>query len=128
VTTHELAKALTVLTRILKDAPDVDIREFGSAQTTSGMKSADIAVNLATLLKLSRLGKGQWESFIKEHKMPLQMRPRDASRDLLGKVLRFLEENPEFQERIRREAARRDTTASPELSRALSWLLPDVNS
>jgi hypothetical protein len=128
VTTHELAKALTVLTRILKEGPDVDVRDFRPGQAASGMKSADIAVNLATLLELSRLGKGQWESFIKEHGMPLHTRPRDASRDLLGKVLRFLEEKPEFQERIRREAAKRNANASPELTRALSWLLPDEKS
>lgn len=125
MTTHELAKALIVLSRILKESPDVDIRDFRPGSTASTMKSADIAVNLATLLELSRLGKGQWESFIKDHGMPLQTRPRDASRDLLGKVLRFLEKHPEFQERIRREAAKRHTNASPELTRALSWLLPD---
>jgi hypothetical protein len=89
------------------------------------MKPADIAVNVTTLLELSRMGKGQWQSFIEEHKIPLGIRTQDASRDVLGKLLRFLENHPEFRESIRRQAATRNTSASPELTRALSWLLPD---
>ncbi len=127
--THELARALTFLARALKTGPDIDLRQmalFRNEERTD--RSPDIAVNLSTLVELSRIGKQHWGQFIEENRFPIQVRPRDASRDILGKLLRFLEKNPEARDRIRRQADHKRGQASPELSKALSWLLEESHS
>lgn len=127
--THELAKALTFLARTLKKGPDIDLRQmevFDSEGRTD--RSPHVAVNLTTLVELSRIGKEYWRQFIKENRFPIEVRPRDASRDILGKLLKFLEKNPEARDRIRRQGAHKRTEASPELSKALSWLLEASDS
>ena len=127
--THELARALTFLARALKKGPDIDLRQmelFGHEGRTD--RRPDIAVNISTLVELSRIDKHCWRQFIEENQLPIEVRPRDASRDILGKLLKFLEKHPEARDRIRRQATHKRADASPELSKALSWLLEESGS
>ena len=72
---------------------------------------------------LSRIDKQQWCSFISEYQIPVDVRPRDASRDLIGKVLRYLDENRSAQRKLLNKSKRTREQVSPELIKALDLLL-----
>lgn len=124
--THDLARALSALAKVLREAPNSDIKEieqvFGQPRLIQNTSS--IAVNLSTLVELSRVDRRQWMSLITEYGFPISMRPRDASRDILGKLLRYLEENPAARQKLKAGVIGRGQ-ASPELMKALAVLLKE---
>ena len=125
--THEFARALQLLARALKNAPNVEVdgfEQFFNAPV-KWQASDKIAVNLNTLVELSRIDRHQWLALINQHGFPIELRPRDASRDILGKLLRYLEANPTAREKLRQSVSSKVAQASPELMRALSFLLKD---
>ena len=127
---YELAKALIDLAGILKKMPNVELYELGNRLSGSlprrySPSPENIPVALSTLVALSRLDKQQWLSFIHNYNFPIDIRPRDASRDILGKLLKHLEENPADRKKISDDAQRQAPKASPELLRALSVLLKE---
>lgn len=122
--THELAKALSAMSQLLKrreslDLDEVDLTSRRHPQTTSDM----IPVALSTLVALAKFDKSQWLEIIKAYDFPVEVRPRDASRDILGKILRHLEESPEARNRLAHQATKSQSDTSPELLRALQLLL-----
>lgn len=123
--THELARALERLAKFLRSGPNVVLEKlpeatgWGSKKT---LKADEIKIGLSHLVALSRVDKQQWIDLIEENEFPIDIRPRDASRDILGKLLRYLEKNPEAQERLTR-ASVESGKASPELLRALGSLM-----
>ena len=124
--TYEFAQALTRLAKLLQSLPNTEMSEFEERvkQTETRISTEGIAVNLATLAALSRIDKQQWVDFITEYRLPIMIRPtKDASRDILGKLLKYLENNPDAQERLKQRADSRSAEASPELMRALDVLL-----
>jgi len=86
-----------------------------------------MAVSLSTLVDLARIDKQQWLSFIEENHFPIEFRQRDAARDILGKLLAYLEENPDAREKLKAIATKKSGQASPELMKALAYLLKDNN-
>lgn len=130
---HEFASYLSKLSRILKQGPDFDFDQMHEVDSfhrhaNRRMQSErgaieNLPVALDALLSLSRIDKGEWAKFILELGLPIAVRPRDASRDLLGKVLRLLEQDPDARERLTRRVKHSSERASPELMRALSSLL-----
>jgi len=126
VKTHELARALEVLASVLRTGPDVGLSEIFAIGSGPLPQSTDqIAVNLSTLSALSRVDRQQWLALIREYQFPIEFRPRDASRDILGKLLRFLERSPDARERLRKRTASSSQSGSPELLKALQTLLRD---
>lgn len=127
--TRQLARALRQLAEMLDSAPSVDLKSLPALRLTSGVKpevtSRGIAVNLATLAALSRVDRKQWASFVREFQLPIEIRARDASRDILGKLLKYLERDPSARERLRRQAPPSEQQGSPELLRALQSLLAE---
>jgi hypothetical protein len=121
--THELAKALSSLARLLLAVPNQPLEEFVSGRSQSKVDSASIPVALSTLVALSEIDKGQWLGFIREHNFPIDVRPRDASRDIMGKLLRYLEQNREARERLTKAVQTSRSETSPELMRAFKVLL-----
>ncbi len=124
--THELAKALHQLARILEQSPNVSLDQsslFGHKK--ADLSSGQMAVSLATLAELSRVEKGQWVAFINDLRLPIEIRPRDASRDILGKLLNYLESDELAREQLKSKAASRGSQASPELMKALNSLLKE---
>jgi hypothetical protein len=91
------------------------------------VSTSQIAVNLSTLAELARIDKSQWLSFVKDYSIPVEARPRDAARDILGKVLNYLESNPEARKQLKERATKRAAETSPELMRAFAFLLKDSN-
>lgn len=121
--THDMASALTEMAKALKTMPNI---ELSSALQPNGLrggeKTAEIAVSLATLASLSSYGKNEWVNVIVEYDLPILVRPRDAARDVLGKLLTYLEENRSAREKLTEDVQRR-TKSSNEVSNALRFLL-----
>lgn len=128
--THEFARALRQMADVLTSAPNMELREVQVASADSirkGQQTSNIAVSLSTLVDLARIDKQQWLTFIEENQFPIEARPRDAARDILGKLLVYLEENPAARQRLKAIATKRSGQASPELMKALAYLLKENN-
>lgn len=125
--THDLARELMRLAKALQRAPDLDLSDLDIvlARSTPRMSPSQMAVSLSTLVDLSRIDRQEWIDLIQNHGFQIPIRPRDASRDILGKLLRFLETNNEAREQLKRSTPSKSSEASPELMRALSSLLKD---
>lgn len=130
--THELADALKKLATILKNGPNMQLGEISdligsfskpNAHSIKPTRSDDLPMALSALLSLARIDKQEWIKLIEDMKLDVEIRPRDASRDIMGKVLRVLEINPEARMRLEKRVNSKDIQASPELARALSSLL-----
>ena len=126
---HDLANALSTLARMLKAGPDVELSQLNIKDTFGGPHSSEsLALNLSTLISLSGVEKSKWVELIRENKFPIEIRPRDASRDIFGKLCAYLEENPLAQEQLKAKATRYTAKSSPELLKALSTLLKDTRN
>ena len=124
---HDIAQALTALARVLKSGPNVDTAQLRLKDMFSGPQSTqELALNLSTLVSLSSVDKSRWVDLIREHGFPIEVRPRDGSRDIFGKLCAYLEANPLAQERLKASATHSTSKSSPELMRALSTLLRDI--
>jgi hypothetical protein len=122
--THEFAKTLRGLAQFLESSPNIPLeRARIEDRNINALNTGTMAVSLSTLVELSRLDKGQWVTFITELGFPIELRPRDASRDILGKLLTYLESNAAAREQLKTKAASKGSQASPELMKALSTLL-----
>ena len=118
-----LARSLRELAAWLDTLPDEPLDALTSRMHGGRANAgAQIALNVATLASLSRVDRSTWIEFIDEHGFPIDVRPRDASRDILGKLLKFLEKEPAAVEYLQRRGKAR-LAGSPELSRALEALL-----
>jgi hypothetical protein len=124
--THELSKALTVLAKALRASPNVEIDnicEIVGGRSGKRLGTKEIRVGLSHLVALSRVDKKKWMELIKEYNFPVDVRPRDSSRDILGKLLKYLENTPEARERIKMSTYQAGIKASPQLMKALDSLL-----
>lgn len=128
--THELADALKKLASLLKRGPNVDLsiltgvtqQDTKPPRPELGSRD-DLPLALNALVSLSRVDKKEWLELIDDLGLTITVRPRDASRDILGKVLKVLETQPEARERLQQRIRNRSAHGSPELARALSSLL-----
>ncbi|MBZ9750721.1 hypothetical protein K7W42_07590 [Deinococcus sp. HMF7604] len=127
--THELADSLMILARILKSSPSVEVSDTMPIELTRQEQyvAPDLSINLHSLAMLSKVDKKQWIQLISENKYPIEVRPRDASRDILGKLLRYLDENPDAIEKLRVNIDQKGSRTSEALDRALRLLLPEKN-
>jgi len=122
--TYDLAKALELLAKILRQGPNEEFDNFSLDRARRSKPDfASIPVALSTLVALSSVDKQQWQAIIQEYGWPIKFRPRDASRDMLGKVLNYLEENPEARRRLSSAPPPSRSEISPELMNALQHLL-----
>lgn len=123
---HELAHALSTLARLLRLGPNVELSQLEVTEAFSGLRSKqDLALNIATLASLSSVDKSRWLELIQENGFPIEIRPRDGSRDVFGKLCSYLVANPQAQEQLKARAQRPTGKASPELMKALDILLKD---
>ena len=84
---HQLSRALRKLAEMLDRASDKDLEElFVTDHNPKPVSTSHIAVNLSTLAELARIDKQDWLAFIREYSLPIETRPRDAARDILGKL------------------------------------------
>lgn len=121
--THEVAKVLSALAQALRSAPNMPLEDFGKQKSSTEVSPSDVPTALSTLVALSDFDKQQWQSLIAEYNLPIEIRARDASRDILGKILKYLEQNPTARKNITNMAQNRRSDTSPELMRALQLIL-----
>lgn len=129
--THEFADALRKFAALLKAGPDVRLSEITSlnklltpeSSSNRLLRPSDMPIALNALLALSTIDKSDWAALVNDLDLPIEIRTRDASRDIMGKVLAHLERNPEARVRLEARVQSKDSRASPELARALSFLL-----
>jgi len=122
--THEMAKQLSALARALRAGPNVELESVRIEEPASRkVDAAAVPVALSTLAMLSEFGKEEWLAFISEHNLPIDVRPRDAARDILGKLLKYLVQNPHVRNQLTHAPGKDRSTTSSELRRTLQMLL-----
>jgi hypothetical protein len=122
--THEIAKVLTVLAQALRKSPNVNLEELTYRQPAQKKPSiADIPMALSALAALSQFDKTQWRTVIEEYKLPIEVRNTESTRDIVGKILRQLEKDPEARRRLKQAVQRTRSDVNPELMTALNFLL-----
>lgn len=121
--THDVAKILSTLATALRSAPNQTLEELASTPSKKKPDAESIPIALSTLIALSDFDKGQWLNLIQEYGLPIEVRPRDASRDILGKILKHLEQNPDARKKLVQSTNKDRSETSPELLRALQFLL-----
>lgn len=126
---HELSKVLMTLSKVLKAGPDIEVDDWSLLSKpapmtkNSNLKENDIPTALYTLVKLNDVSKSQWLSLMSEYDMDIEIRPRDANRDIVGKILNYLASNPVARENLLKSGAKRNISESAELANALNLLL-----
>jgi hypothetical protein len=125
--THELAKALKALAIILENGPNVNFTENTDLLGVKSKKfsSDELAVNLHTLVALSKIDKRQWTSFISEFNFPINYNDRDSTRNILGKIMSYLDENPNAVSMLKNKTKKNMSTNQSALTEALNILLKD---
>jgi hypothetical protein len=121
---YKAAELLNQLAKILKEAPNEEIEMLRIGATKVRELSKDeMALNVSTLLALSRIKKSTWKEFINDNNWPIEVKDRDSSRNLIGKVFQHLETHPDALKDFQRKTNERSGRVSTELMNALSSLL-----
>ena len=121
--THDLAKGLSSLSKILRSAPNQELGKFGEqVASLKNSVNSDVGISLSTLAAFSKYSKSDWQQVILDFDLPIQIRPRDAARDVMGKILSYLADNKSERNRIATKSQKEGSGPS-ELSSALSFLL-----
>ena len=122
--THDLAKALTQLGKVLRSLPNQNIDSLeGTLKSPAAAATSEIGINLTALAALSKYSKTDWESVAKEFALPIESRPRDGARDVMGKILTYLADNESERERVAQQSRASTSAAPSELTSALKFLL-----
>ena len=124
---HGFAKQLTLMSKILKSGPNVELEDINF----SGLINVDnIEINqnyipkaLNMLVGLNQIKKSEWLDLIENYDFNIDIRPRDATRDIIGKLLNYLSKNREEREKLTGKKVKKHTNSSAELADALSILL-----
>ena len=133
---HDLARALSTLVKLLKIAPNMEIDSLKLTHSdeqipimnlpkNTEIKGSDIAINLLTLSSLSRISKQKWLLFIEKYKIEINIRPRDSALDILRNLLNYLEKNEDARKKLKKTLESPVEEASPELMKAFRFLLED---
>lgn len=124
--THSLVKALRLLADALEAYPNTEVSELGNVWgVRSESYTRQVAINLKTLHALSKIKKGDWVKLIRDYGFEIDIKARDSSRNIMGKLLNYLDANPEAVDTLKRKA--KETPERPSaLSRALDILLEDL--
>jgi len=125
--THQIANLLEKLASALRRGPNIELSEASVIDTLQreDVSTPQMEVGIDMLLSLSKIDKNEWKTFLREYGFPIQIVPRDSSRNIIDKLLRFLKEHPEAHKIIRQSASRQGGSTADAISKALSALLKD---
>jgi hypothetical protein len=123
---HIFAGALVIWAEKLKAGPNVEISDLTLAtnQQPAPLSTQNMTVGLSLLLQLSKVNKQEWAQFVREHSIPINVEQRDSSRNVLGKLLNYLENHPEARKNVNAKSLSSGET-SPKLAKALQVLMGD---
>jgi hypothetical protein len=124
--THALAKTLRTLADIFEQSPNIELSKFGDTPSEkSELDTKQVAINLRTLHSLSKINKQDWLRLINEYGFSINIEPRDSSRNIIGRVLSYLDANPQAIDTLKQKS--KESPGSPSaLNRALDILLQDL--
>jgi hypothetical protein len=123
--THELAKALTQLSKLLRNLPNQELSEFeNQIREPNRDPYGNVGISLSALAGFTKYSKADWEKVVSDFELPIEIRARDASRDIMGKILNYLADNGAERQRIAR-VGRVSSGEPSELTTALKFLLSD---
>lgn len=115
------------MARVLKSGPNVEIDEIWDSNFHSKnydfLKKKDIPVALNALVGLNEVSKQEWLNLINEMGFEIEIRPRDANRDIVGKLINYLAKNPTAREKLTGRSEKKKSGPSSELTNALNLLL-----
>jgi hypothetical protein len=124
--THALAKTLRALADIFEQNPNIELSKFGKIdEKKSGLDTKQVATNLRTLHSLSKINKQEWVKLIDNYGFNIDIAPRDSSRNIIGKILNYLDANPQAIDTLKRKAKESSGNQSA-LNQALDILLKDL--
>ena len=137
LSTHEFAYQLRRLAASLLSGPDIPLSQLSFSQPTSNStgtrrKSSPVTSQnkgdvdiIGAYTILFDVQKSDWIQILEKAEIPLTFRPRDASRDIIGRLFGYLRDNPDAQERlklaVRKESS--STKSNAQLANALRTLL-----
>jgi len=123
--THDIAKSLTLLARILRESPNVELENYKMDRVRNNniAPTEDLPTALMVIGALSKYTKDDWSHVIKEFDLDIIVKKTDSKRDLLGRFMNFMAANPGALKEFTRKAQSRPARTSKELSEALSILL-----
>ena len=126
---HYFAKHLTLMAKILKSGPNIEMEDLSLSETTSlkidskNIERSDVPKALNMLVNLNEMKKSEWLDLIENFDFDIDVRPRDATRDVIGKLLSYLSENQDEREKLIGKKVKKRDSVSLELADALSLLL-----
>jgi hypothetical protein len=137
--THDLAKALTHLSRVLRAGPNVDFEELTNLSTYLSQPrpprptvrevgerrdESEKGTGLALLAEMASYSKQELLDLVQYLGIPIEVRKADAVRDILGKTLKYIQDNPDFRDRIVHDVNHKaPDTRTSSLARALAILM-----
>jgi hypothetical protein len=123
---HTFADALLIWANKLKAGPNVEVADLtlAASEQPASLSTQNITVGLSLLLQLSKVNKQEWVQFVREHSIPIAVEQRDSSRNVLGKLLNYLDSHPEAQKNLSTKSLSSSET-SPKLAKALQVLMGD---
>jgi len=134
--THDLAKALTHLSRVLRAGPNVDFEELTNLSTyltpsrspkptkeVDRRDQADKGTALALLAEMASYNKQELLELTDYLGIPVEVRKADAVRDILGKTLKYIHENPAVRDRLVSNVSENRPETTSSLARALAILM-----
>jgi hypothetical protein len=120
--THDAAKAFTQMGKLLRSLPNQDMDEFASgAGYRQSSPPSNVGISLSALAAFSKYGRLDWEKVVRDFELPIELRPRDGARDIMGKILTYLVEHDDERERVAKKSS--SSNSPSELSNALKYLL-----
>lgn len=131
--THELAKALTHLSRVLRAGPNIELDDLVNLSTYADAKptrakrddreTGEKGAALALLSEMSNYSKKELADLAQSLGIPVEVRPAYSVRDVLGKILNYISENPDVKLRLAAPPPSLQSPKSSSLARALSILI-----
>lgn len=110
LSTHEMADLLVMLARILRSMPEGPIEEELHRARSRDRERKFAAYSepsaLVALVGFSKFTKGDWVNFIHEMDLPISIDPKNASRDLMGKIVSYFADHPEGRVRLKNMSRR----------------------
>lgn len=134
--THELSKALSHLSRVLRAGPNVDFEELTNLATyvtpsraprqsrdAEKREIADKGTGLALLAQMASYNKQELLELTEFLGIPVEVRKADAVRDILGKTLKYIQDNPTVRDRLVHNVSTSEPENTSSLARALAILM-----
>lgn len=140
--THDLAKALNHLSRVLRAGPNVDFEDLTNLSTylstprsqpqsrestgrpqSPGRDIDDRGTGLALLAQMASYNKQELLELAENLGIVIEVRKADAVRDILGKILKSIQDSPSVRDRLAAGGAGAEPEKASSLARALAILM-----